>query len=41
MRWVSLSVEAMGTCCSATSLGSSGGGKDWVPAIVMQSAGFC
>ena len=33
MRRVSLSVEGMGTCCSATSLGSSGGGADWVPDI--------
>ena len=34
MRRVSLSVEGIGTCCSATSLGSSGGGRDWVPDIV-------
>jgi hypothetical protein len=28
---VSLSVLGIGTCCSATSRGSSGGGIDWVP----------
>jgi hypothetical protein len=31
-RWVSLSFAGIGTCCSATSCGSSGGGHDWVPA---------
>lgn len=30
-RWVSLSLEGMGVCCSATSCGSSGGGHDCVP----------
>ena len=30
-RWLSLSVEAMGTCCSATRRGSSGGGSDCAP----------
>ena len=33
MRRESLSVEGIGTCCSATSLGSEGGGRDWVPDI--------
>jgi hypothetical protein len=28
------SVAGIGTCCSATSLGSSGGGSDWVPDMV-------
>jgi len=35
---VSLSVEGMGTCCSATSCGRAGGGRDCVPAIVSRSA---
>lgn len=30
-RLVSLSWEEMGTCCSATNWGSSGGGQDCVP----------
>src|SRR6185436_7710668 len=30
-RLVSLADDDMGTCCSATSLGSSGGGSDCVP----------
>jgi len=32
-RLVSLSDDATGTCCSATSCGNSGGGSDWVPVI--------
>src|SRR4051794_25986748 len=30
-RLVSLSLGAIGTCCSATSCGRAGGGSDWVP----------
>ena len=30
-RFVSLSFDAIGTCCSAMSRGSSGGGRDCVP----------
>lgn len=28
-----LSVAGIGTCCSAVSRGSDGGGSDWVPAM--------
>jgi hypothetical protein len=31
--WLLLSVEAMGTCCSATRRGSSGGGREWAPKV--------
>jgi hypothetical protein len=34
-RCVCLSVVGIGTCCSAVSFGSDGGGSDWVPTIVM------
>lgn len=30
-----LSVAGIGTCCSAVSRGSDGGGSDWVPAMVV------
>lgn len=41
MRRVSLSVEGIGTCCSATSLGSAGGGSDWVPDIASRNQQVC
>jgi hypothetical protein len=34
-----LSVDGIGTCCSATSCGRDGGGNDCVPAMVMISRG--
>ena len=44
-RFVSLSPAAMGTCCSAMSRGSSGGGRDCVPArkceLHYMHGGFC
>jgi len=38
-RCVSLSLLAIGACCSATSLGRSGGGRDWVPNAKAMLAG--